>query len=168
MLSLISIRLLVAYGTQGHDRSSLGSLHVLWEVSSDVCVRECRAEHRKTSRQPWRARSNLYSHSWSLSTVWQEGDLSNCLKPHIVTVDKESLLSPCYNVQERQTKDVDIWKPGCPLLALWTHVLFNFVNIFFEKKNYEAYPYTNKVLRHCPFLITMLIIISIWAWVPRS
>lgn len=49
-----------------------------------VFVCECGAEHRKTSRQPWRAHSNLFSHSWCLSTVRQEGVLSNCLKPHIV------------------------------------------------------------------------------------
>lgn len=33
---------------------------------------------------------------WCLSIVWQEGVLSNCVKPHIVKVDKESLLSSWY------------------------------------------------------------------------
>ena len=43
---------------------------------------------------------------WCLSIVWQKGVLSNCVKPHIVMLDKESLLSSWYKVQVKQTKDM--------------------------------------------------------------
>ncbi len=56
---------------------------------------------------------------WCLSIVWQEGVRSNCVKPHIVKVDKESLLSSWYKVQVTHTKDCLCVKTN---LALWMNM----------------------------------------------
>lgn len=44
---------------------------------------------------------------WCLSVVWQEGVSSNCVKPHIVKADKESLLSSWHKVQVKHTDECE-------------------------------------------------------------
>lgn len=104
-LHLITILLLMTHGTQGHV-----PFHLLREASSaGVCVNV----EPDTERPP----DNLggpvpiYTASrWCLSVVWQEGVRSNCVKQHIVMVDKESLLSSWYKVQVKLTKDGLSWQ----------------------------------------------------------
>lgn len=44
---------------------------------------------------------------WCLSAVRQEGVSSNCVKPHIVKADKESLLSSWHEVQVKHTGECE-------------------------------------------------------------
>ncbi len=99
-------------------RSSSSKKQALW------CWCVWRAKHRKTSRQPWRGPVPIYTASrWCLSIVWQEGVLSNCVKPHIVKVDKESLLSSWYKVQMTQTRGCVCVSKSCQQASgLWMNV----------------------------------------------
>lgn len=83
-------------GQQGHDTCSFPSRRKLWGVCE-----------LNTERPPDNLEEPLpiYTASrWCLSVAWQEGVLSNCLKPHIVVVDKESLLGWRYKVQVKLSK----------------------------------------------------------------